>query len=83
MKTKTRRVEEVVPAGTEVLPGDVAEQKAPAEVKLPKMEQQEPGPGPKERLGNLAVGIGQIKAVDPPVKVRPERSYERPVDWFD
>ena len=83
MKAKTRRVEEVVPAQEEVLPGEVVEQKAPAEVMLPRMEQQEPGPGPVERLGNLAAGIGQIKAVDPPVKVRPERSYERPLGWFD
>jgi hypothetical protein len=83
MKTKAQCVKGVVPAQEEVLPEEVAEQKAPAEIRLPRIEQQEPGPGPKERLGNLAAGIGQIKAVDPPVKVRPERSYERPVDWFE
>lgn len=83
MKTKAQHVEEVVPAQEEVLPGEVAERNAPAEVSLPRMEQQAPGPDPRERLGNLAAGIGQITPVDPPVKVRPERSYEMPLDWFE
>ena len=83
MKTKAQRVEEVVPAKEEVLPGEAVEPKEPAAIRLPRMERPEPMPDPKERLGDLAAGIGQIRPVDPPVKVRPERSYERPMRLFD
>jgi len=83
MKTETHHMAGVAPTGTEVQPEQCAEPRAPAEVRLPMLEQQEPGPGVKERLGGLASGIGQIRPVEPPVKVRPERSYERPLGWFD
>jgi len=83
MKTKAQQVKEVVPAQERILPGDVAERKGPAEIRLPRKEQPKAEPSPTERLSDLASGIGQIKAVDPPVKVREERSYERPTGWFD
>jgi hypothetical protein len=83
MKTKARRAKEIVPAETEALPGDVAEQQPPAEVRLPQMEQRKPGPGLKERLGSLAADIGQIKPEEPPPRVRPARSYARPSASFD
>ena len=83
MKTESHHMAEVAPTGTEVQSEQCAEPRAPAEVRLPMLEQNEPTVGFQERLRQFALGMASTQPTKPVVRRRPQRSYGRSAVVFD
>jgi len=83
MKAKTHHMAGVAPTGTEVQPEQCAEPRAPAEVRLPMLEQNEPTVGFQDRLRQFALGMASTQPTKPVAKRRPQRSYGRSAVIFD